>query len=122
MKPKPTTVIIDIKPGSYPNSINLGSQGLVPVAILADGTFDPSRVDAATVTLAGAGVAVRGRGNNYMAHEEDVNSDGLVDLVIHVETENLDPDEFQDGFAIVTGTTVDGEAFVGMDEISIVPG
>ena len=33
-------VAIDIKPGSYPNSINLKSNGKVPVAILSSPTFD----------------------------------------------------------------------------------
>jgi len=28
------TVAVDIKPGSFPNSINLKSNGVVPVAIL----------------------------------------------------------------------------------------
>jgi len=116
-----TTVEIDIKPGSYPNSINLGSNGVVPAAILSSDEFDATNVDAQSILLAGAGVAVRGNGNRYMAHEEDVNGDGLLDLVIQVETENLNPEEFQDGYAILTGETIDGIAFQGVDEITIVP-
>jgi hypothetical protein len=112
---------IDIKPGSYPNSINLGSHGLVPVAVLSSTEFDTATVDPDTVALAGAGVAVRGNGNHYMAHEEDVDGDGLTDLVIQVETENLDPDEFQDGYAILRGETYEGVPFEGFDEITIVP-
>ena len=38
-----------------------------------------------------------------------------------IETENLDPDSFQDGYAIVTGTTYDGRDIEGSDEIVIVP-
>ena len=78
-------------------------------------------MDAETVFLSGTGVAVRGRGSNLLAHEQDVDGDGLLDLVIQVETENLDPDQFQDGFAVLTGTTFDGEEFLGLDEITIVP-
>jgi hypothetical protein len=114
-------VTIDIKPGSYPNSINLGSHGLIPVAILSSPTFDATHVDAETVVLAGAGVAVRGNGSRYMSHTEDVNVDGLTDLVVQVETENLNPDEFQDGYAILTGATYAGQLFQGSDQISIVP-
>lgn len=119
--PSVVTVEIDIKPGSYPNAINLGSYGLIPVAILSSADFDATTVDPDTVALAGAGVAVRGKGSKLMAHEEDVNGDGLVDLVVQVETENLNPDSFQDGYAILTGSTYDGQAIEGVDEIRIVP-
>jgi len=42
-------VEIDIKPGSYPNSINLDSGRVVPVAILTTPDFDASIVDPGTV-------------------------------------------------------------------------
>jgi len=119
--PKVIAVAIDIKPGSYPNAINLGSYGLIPVAILSDEEFDATTVDPQTVELAGAGVGVRGKGNKYMAHKEDVNADGLIDLVVQVATENLDPDSLQDGFAILSGKTFDGVPIEGKDEITIVP-
>ena len=100
-------VEIDIKPGSDPNSINLGSNGTVPVAILGSATFDATTVDPVTVTLADASVKVRGKGTP-MAAEEDVNGDGLLDLVVHVET---------DGLALTEGVTeavLEGETFDGV--------
>jgi len=112
-------VEIDIKPGSYPNSINLGSKGVIPVAIFSSQDFDATTVDPGTVQLAGSGVAVRG--NKFMSHEEDVNGDGLMDLVVQVETENLNPNTFQCGYAELTGTTYEGLSIVGWDEIRIVP-
>jgi hypothetical protein len=118
--PPPTPVDIDIKPGSYPNSINLGSNGVVPVAILSSEEFDATTVDPETVTLAGAGVAIRGKGNKYLSSEEDVDGDGLLDLSLKVETENLDED-LLDGYAILEGATYDGESIEGYDEITIVP-
>ena len=39
-KCKVRTVGIDIKPGSFPNSINLKGKGVIPVAILSTTTFD----------------------------------------------------------------------------------
>ena len=39
-KCKVTTVTIDIKPGSFPNRINLRSKGVIPVAVLTTATFD----------------------------------------------------------------------------------
>jgi hypothetical protein len=112
-------VDIDIKPGSDPNPIKQGSNGLVPVAILSSDVFDATQVDPTTVSLAGAGVAVRGKGKS-MAHEEDVNGDGLVDLVVQVETQGLD--DLGDGGTVeLTGTTFGGEDIVGYDEVVIVP-
>lgn len=117
----PQPVDIDIKPGSYPNAINLGSNGVIPVAILSSDAFDATTVDPETVSLAGAGVAVRGKGNKCLASQEDVNGDGLTDLVVKIETENLGPGTFQNGTAILTGETSDGVKFTGSDEITIVP-
>jgi len=117
----PITVEIDIKPGSDDNAINLGSQGVVPVAILSTTEFDATTVDPETVALAGAGLAVRGKSSKSMAHQEDINGDGLQDLVLQVYTTNLDPEELQDGTAVLTGKTFDGEPINGSDEITIVP-
>ena len=114
-------VEIDIKPGSDPNSINLGSNGVIPVAILTTDDFDATTVDPGTVTLAGAGVAVRGKGNKSMSHVEDVDGDGDLDLLVQVETQNLDPDGFQNGLALLTGQTYGGQPIQGSDEIRIVP-
>jgi hypothetical protein len=114
-------VDIDIKPGSYPNSVNLGSNGVVPVAILSSPDLDATQVDPDTVTLAGSGVAVRGKSNKPLAHVVDVNGDSLPDLVVQVETEDLKPEEFQNGYAILTGQTYRGWSIEGRDEINIVP-
>lgn len=70
------TVTIDIKPGSYPNSINLGSNGNVPVAIFSTEDFDATTVDPLTITLAGAEVRIRGRGDSSRYYQ-DVDGDGL---------------------------------------------
>ncbi|MCX5885947.1 MAG: DUF1566 domain-containing protein [Proteobacteria bacterium] len=70
-------VNIDIKPGSFPNSINFKSKGNVPVAILSSPTFDATTVDWDTVEFAGAPALPIG------GSPEDVNSDGLLDLVLH---------------------------------------
>ena len=117
----PRHVNIDIKPGSYPNSINLGSNGVVPVAILSSAGFDATTVDPAMVSLAGADVAMRGKGSRYLASNQDVNGDGLLDLVLQVETENLDPAGLQNGYGTLVGLTYGGMPVIGADEITIVP-
>jgi hypothetical protein len=112
-------VSIDIKPGSFPNSINLGSNGTVPVAILSSSSFDATTVDPSTVTLSGAAVKLRGRGTP-MASVEDINGDGLGDLVVHVSTEALQLAE-TDVEAVLTGKTFSGVPVRGTDSVRIVP-
>ncbi len=116
----PRPVDIDIKPGSYPNSINLGSNGVIPVAILTTPELDATSVDPGTVQLEGVDVAVRGKADKLMSHEEDVDGDGDLDLVVQIETEEL-PDTLESGNACVTGLTYDGCPIEGCDEITIVP-
>ena len=112
-------VSIDIKPGSYPNSINLSSAGVVPVAILSSATFDATRVDPASVTLAGARVKLIGKGSKYNCWPEDVNGDGRPDLVCHVITADflIEPG---DSTAVLEATTLSGQPIRGEDSIRIV--
>ncbi len=112
-------VSIDIKPGTYPNTINLGSHGVVPVAILSSESFDATMVDPVTVTLAGANVRLKGKGTP-MVMKQDVNNDGRTDLVVHVETEALQLSLTSEE-AILEGTTFDGRRIRGTDSIKIVP-
>jgi uncharacterized repeat protein (TIGR01451 family) len=111
-------VEIDIKPWSCPNSINLGSRGLVPVAILSSEDFDATTVDPGTVLLAGAGVVFKG--NKYMAHIEDADCDGDLDLVCQVAAQHVDPGLFVMGLAPLTGMA-DGTPIDGWDSVNIVP-
>ena len=114
-------VVIDIKPDSADNTVNLGSMGVIPVGILSTADFDATQVDPWTVELAGSGVAVRGKGSKLLSSTKDLNGDGLLDLEVKVETENLDPGQFQDGAAVLTGQTYDGLEIQGQDSITIVP-
>jgi len=112
-------VTIDIKPGSFPNSINLGSHGTVPVAILSTATFDATTVDPLTVSLAGASAKLKGKGTPMVSFE-DVNGDALLDLVVHVDTQALALTD-ADTKAILEGQTTSGMAIMGSDSISVVP-
>jgi len=113
-------VSIDIKPGEYPNCINLGSNGLIPVAILTTPTFDATTVDPATVKLAASSVAVAGNGKKLLCSTTDVDGDGDTDLLVHVRTEDLGL-PMSATQATLTGTTYGGLPVIGSDSIVIVP-
>lgn len=126
--PSVIDVVIDIKPDNADNTVNLGSLGVIPVGILSTADFDATQVDPWTVELAGAGVAVRGKGSKLLSSAKDLNGDGLLDLEVKVETENLDPGTFQDGAAVLTGKMYDatestngGQEIRGQDTITIIP-
>jgi len=116
-----TTIMvgIDIKPGSYPNSINLGSNGVVPVAILSSATFDAATVDPLSVTLSSSPIVLRGTGTPS-ASLEDVNGDGLLDLVVQVSTEALQLTTSSTSAAL-QGRTTAGVTIAGNDDVDIVP-
>jgi hypothetical protein len=73
-------VDIDIKPGSFPNSINVKSKGLLPVAILGSADFDAEQVDPETVRLSWAGISGIPGVSPLRWNWEDVNDDGFLDL------------------------------------------
>ena len=109
-------VEIDIKPGSDPNSINLGSKGVIPVAILGSATFNAADVDPSTVTLEGAPVRPKGKSGKY-GSLEDINNDGDLDLVVHVVDFSADSGSTA---ATLTGELFDGTPIRGTDDIWIV--
>ena len=109
---------IDIRPGSTPNTVNLGSNGVVPVAILSDEGFDATTVDATTVRLASAQVRLRGNGTP-MASAYDVDGDGLADLVVHVSTSALTLTA-SDTTATLEASTADGQRIEGVDSVRVV--
>jgi hypothetical protein len=105
-------VALDIKPGSDPNSINLRSKGVVPVAVLTTDEFDATTVDPATVSFAGAAP--------LRWTTEDVDCDGDLDLLFHFKTQELalTPESTD---ATLTGATFDGRSIQGIDAVNIVP-
>jgi hypothetical protein len=115
----PILVAIDIKPGSFPNSINLGSGGGVLVAVFSTTALDARSIDPTTITLASAPVRLKGRGTP-MVSIEDVNGDDLLDLVVHISTDALQL-AASDTEAVLEGRTFDGRAIRGADSIRVVP-
>ena len=111
----------DIKPGSDPNSINLHSNGVVPVAILGSETLDVGDVDLASLWFEGSEPKPKGN-SGKLGSFEYVNEDLYLDLVVHFPTADVSG---LDGNAVeagLTGLLEDGTVIFGRDFVRIVGG
>ncbi len=138
---------MDIKPGSCPNPFNRHGNGVLPVALVGSGDFDPMQVDLSTLQLSradGVGGSVgpnEGPPGPHSVFEDvatpfdgegcechDLGGDGIDDLSMKFRTRDLvDALELDDlsGGAVVelvlSGSLLDGTPFVAGDCIVIVP-
>ena len=108
-----TPVIIDIKPGKTPNSINPSGKQKIAVAILTTEDFDAQLVDPSTVRF-GPGAATESH-NRW--HVKDVDEDGDWDLLFHFNTQETGI-QCDDTEAKLTGALFsDGGPITGTDTI-----
>ena len=105
-------IVIDIKPGSFPNSINVTKNGNTPVAILTTATFDASTVDPATVRFGQLGLEAA----PVQSALADVDGDGDLDLILHFNTQQTRI-ACDDTAAFLTGTTRGGQMLEGDDSL-----
>ena len=91
----PIEVGVDIKPASCPNPLNVGSKGVVSVAILGIEEFDVATVDPASIRLEGVAplrwdwedVATPFEGELCDCHE--LGPDGYSDLTLKFNTQEV---------------------------------
>jgi hypothetical protein len=115
LQPQARTVALDIKPGTFPNTINPKSHGVIPVAILTTSTFDATTVDPLSVEFGPSGATEA----HNKGHIEDVNQDGKPDLVLHFKTQATGI-QCGETSASLTGATRDGDPIQGSDAITTV--
>jgi lectin-like protein/thrombospondin type 3 repeat protein len=122
-------VKVDLKPGEYPNTINLGSHGVIPVAIygkaFTGGVFDPHQLDLASLMFNEDRISVKLKGKGaFNAIYQDLNGDGIPDLIVNIMTDSIDIDPHTTTVKltgqIVTGP-FQGFAIEGSDSVKLVP-
>ncbi len=109
---------VDIKPGDTPNVINTRSNGTIPVALMSTPTLDLTKVDPATIHMAGAPIASNKQGK-FQVSTVDVNGDGRPDIIVHFDTRNLQLTT-SSVRAVVEGKTRDGRTFSGSDSVLVI--
>jgi hypothetical protein len=125
-------VEVDIKPANCPNPVNVGSKGVVPVAILGTEIFDVNTIDPNTLLLEGV-AAVRYAYEDVAAPVADEaecvcsadGPDGFMDMTLKFDTQQLaaamgEIEDGQEWLLHLTGQLNDGTAIEGTDCILII--
>jgi len=112
-EPEEMEVVLDIKPDSDTNPVQVDAKGVLPMVVFGSVDVDVAEVDAATLRF-GPGGAMPKHGEGHL---EDVDGDGLMDLVLHMPL----PDSAIPGDAVeacLEGAMLDGMAFWGCDLVT----
>lgn len=114
--PPPTPVVVDIKPGSATNPYNVGTKGVLPVAVMGSADVNLRQIDPASVKLAGV--------SPVRLTVADLQRDGFADLILHFRDQDVDTllvgvmnKEVVD--LELTGTLKDGTAIKGTDSMTV---
>jgi hypothetical protein len=108
-------VTMDIKPGDFPNTLNLRSRGVLPIAILTTDEFDATSIDPTSLRFGATGkeaAAVR-------TVLTDIDNDGDTDLLVFFRIADTEID-CETLFTYISGVTVTGVSIAGTDSVTIV--
>ena len=96
----PVAVYVDIKPGGCPTPINVGSKGVLPVAVLGTDDFDVTTIDPTSITLEGVSPlrwAIEDVATPHQINVDECNimdcheltGDGYIDLTLKFDTQEI---------------------------------
>jgi hypothetical protein len=116
-------ITTEIKPGDGPNCVNPKSKGVVPFAILG-GEFDVATINQSTLQVDDDIDAGTGGVAPAQLSIIDINGDGINDLVIQFNTQDLNKAGLlTDGRTVyITARLLDGKLLVGSDKIFLSSG
>ena len=116
---QPTTITIDILPGSPENIVRPGAWRLLPVAILGSAELEVTSINPRTIRLNGVDIMLVGKSDKSLCVEKDINDDTYQDLLCDVRSTGFKIGEGEYGIIIKAGT-YSGESLRGEDRIKIV--
>ncbi len=108
-------ISIDIKPGSFPNSINPTARGSLPVAALSTSDFDARSLLPSTIRFGPTGTEAA----PLRFAVEDVDANGIPDVVFHFKITETRIACGQSE-ARLTGTNQEGQMLFGTDSVRTV--
>ena len=107
----PTVVEIDIRPGRYPNTINLKRRKNIWVAVLSSENFDATTIDPASVRIGPAGAGI-----NANPRVVDIDGDQADDLKLRFKVSEIGI-SCGDTELSLSASTFDGTEIAGTDSI-----
>lgn len=116
---QPTTIAIDIMPGSPENIVRPGAWRLLPVAILGSAELEVTSINPRTIRLNGVDIMLVGKSDKSLCVEKDINDDTHKDLLCDVRSTGFKIGEGEYAIIIKAGT-YSGESLRGEDRIKIV--
>lgn len=105
----------DIKPGNSPNTLNLRSRGVIPIALLTTPNFDATLIDVDSLRFGATGHEVAA----VRAVQDDVDGDGDIDLLVFFRSQDTDID-CDTLFTYISGKTLAGAPIAGTDSVAVV--
>ena len=88
--PPPTIeVLVDVRPRSWPNPLNVRDRGVLPVAIMGTSKFDVRHIDPATILLEGVAPLRWALEDVGTADDPLAGPDGLIDLTLKFSTQAI---------------------------------
>jgi hypothetical protein len=120
LTPSVIALNVDVQPNQSPNVISLKSKGVVPVAVLSSASFDAATLDAASFVLGDPELS--GTAPVKKWNMADVNYDGLPDLVLKFNTQDLVKGGAINSATVellLVGETLDDQAAAGSDDVIV---
>lgn len=116
----PSPITIDVKPGDPENRVNCAAPNAqLAVAVLTTADLNAAAVDHITVTFEGASERHRHATRGAVRHEEDVDGDGDLDLVLHFRLGDTGL-TCNSTEGTLLGRTADGTTVTGTDRLRTV--
>lgn len=106
-----TPAVLEIRP----KTINLNSQGVIPMAVMGAPGFDVTAINVASVHF---GPMQAGVEHPDARHYDDVNNDGFLDQIFHFRVQESGLDK-QQASACLSGSLNGGQSFTACDTVQV---